>query len=81
MTGGTPVGDFSTLEERRAGFWAEAPNWAHCAHCDAQPVCDHGCVAYHRMSHAAFAQQCQANRLFWAYVQRYRGLLGEGRES
>ncbi len=56
------------LAEARESLLRSTETWEICRDCPADIICDHGCAAYHRMDHDAFAGECLANRLFWKYL-------------
>lgn len=60
------------LAKARENLLGRTQTWEMCRNCPADIICDHGCAAYHRMDHDAFAGECLANRLFWRYLMLKR---------
>ncbi len=58
------------LKEKADGFWAGLDVWERCRDCVAGAICDHGCVAYHKMQFSRFESECEANREFLKYLIR-----------
>ena len=56
------------LRRVHEAFWQDRLPWRRCQACPAEPMCDHGCAAYHKLDHRRFADECEANRMFWKYL-------------
>ncbi len=56
------------LEMEANRFWESPGSWDRCIDCVASAICDHGCVAYHKMQFPQFEAECEANREFFKYL-------------
>ena len=73
MTDGLPVYDTGKNMEVGAGiFWSKQQLWNQCSTCPARPICDHGCIAYHKGKHESFREECKANQKFWKFLLQIR---------
>ncbi len=71
MTDGLSGADsLDDLEDEADRFWAGLDPWVRCRDCVAGSICDHGCVAYHKMQFSRFEAECEANREFLKYLIR-----------
>lgn len=64
------TGSLGELETEADRFWESLNSWDRCEDCVASAICDHGCVAYHKMQFSQFEAECEANREFFKYLIR-----------
>ena len=62
--------DLVELQQQALRFWGTFNGWEICRNCAAMPICDQGCVAYHRMDHRLFEPECTANKRLWEFFQQ-----------
>jgi len=73
MTDGLPVfGSKSSLVEGASIFWGSHNDWNGCSSCQAQSICDFGCIAYHKGEKGLYDKECRANRFFWRFLVHVR---------
>lgn len=62
--------DFEGLRQQAVRFWGGFNGWDICQTCEAFPICDQGCVAYHHMNFDLFKQECAAIKQLWRYLKQ-----------